>query len=139
MNSQLGPRSTGQSATGHPLLLVILIGRLYPSTRETRVKDNFLRTKDGTTESKTDHHSNPSFHFLVESILQLMRGEHPMKQCHGTRQKCMRVAHGSCMRVAKEPSVASTIQTRIWTGICTEITVPSTLPSLCGLRVDELA
>jgi len=32
---QLGPRSTGQSATGHPLSLVILAGRLYPSTNET--------------------------------------------------------------------------------------------------------
>ena len=32
---QSGPRSTGQLATGHPTLFVILMGRSYPSTRET--------------------------------------------------------------------------------------------------------
>lgn len=34
-SEQFGPRSTAHSATGHPLLLVILMGKLYPSTRET--------------------------------------------------------------------------------------------------------
>ena len=32
---QLGPRSTGQLATGQPTLFVMLMGRSYPSTSET--------------------------------------------------------------------------------------------------------
>lgn len=36
--SQFGLRSTGQSLVGQPLLLLILTGRLNPSTRETSTK-----------------------------------------------------------------------------------------------------
>jgi hypothetical protein len=37
-HQQLGPRSTGQLATAQPLLLVTVMGKLYPSTTETTVK-----------------------------------------------------------------------------------------------------
>ncbi len=49
-NIQLGPRSTGHSATGQPLLLVILIGRLYPSTRETAIRRYFICVETGRLE-----------------------------------------------------------------------------------------
>ena len=69
-DAQFGPKSTGQSATPQPLFVVILIGRLYPSTRET-VAQVGLKINDMKHKLNLTHrHRSPDHHHPEGSILQ---------------------------------------------------------------------
>ena len=50
----------------------------------------------------------------------------------------MGVAHSSCMGIAEEPSVASTIQTRVWARVGTEIAASSALLACYNPRGNKI-
>lgn len=74
---QFGFRFAGQSATGHPLLLVMRMGRLYPSTSDTvyllLARGFFPRI----VQRVPCHHRSRDCHLLQGSIPQPSRAVHP--------------------------------------------------------------
>jgi hypothetical protein len=88
---QFGPRSTGQSATGHPTLSVTLKRRLSPSTRETERKKKERKNNGQKWQEfcrkvrRLDHHKSRYCHLLVESTPQQLQEEHQCR-CEGHTQ-----------------------------------------------------
>lgn len=122
LNLHPGPKSTTQSATGHPTLLVILSGRLNPLTREAAEMREYYILKDG----RPYYRRNPDFRHHWVSIPQCWPVEYQFP-CEDRKVNPLLIIGGQFHYHVEEITVAATIQTSCWPWSLSKIAVSTSL------------